>query len=336
MAHFIRRRFGISYFQLAILAGLLFFAAILIFTHPVNQKYSSSRETSQVSPSVQPDGIHLSFVGDIMLSRSVGEYMARTDDWYWPFHHIGSATQDPELMFGNLETTISDRGTQGGCGFCFRSDPRVAVSLARAGFDVLSIANNHIWDYGEVAFSDTLQYLAAEDISAVGGGRNLEEARGPVIHEVQGVRIAYLASTDILPASAGATAERPGANIYDVERMASDIREARRQADIVVVSFHTGEEYQPANDHQRSLYHSLIDVGADIVVGHHPHVVQEIEQYNGGWIAYSLGNFIFDQNFSKQTMTGLMLDVSIKDNKIFDVTPRVISISPQYQPSLSP
>src|SRR3989344_2767441 len=99
--------------------------------------------------------------------------------------------------------------------------------------------------------------------------------------------------------------------------MKKDVAQAKEQSDIVIVSFHFGEEYQiESNQHQKNSARSAVDAGASLVIGHHPHVVQEIESYNGGYIAYSLGNFIFDQFFSEETMGGLLLKVTARKNKI--------------------
>jgi poly-gamma-glutamate capsule biosynthesis protein CapA/YwtB (metallophosphatase superfamily) len=187
------------------------------------------------------------------------------------------------------------------------------------------VANNHAWDYGSDAFTDTVQRLSARGISAVGAGRE------PVIRDVRGTHIAFLAYTDLLPASACHEV-----NCYDAKRMTDDIEHAQQTADVVVVSFHTGEEYVSVSEHQRVMYHAAIDAGADMVVGHHPHVVQELEQYRDRWIAYSLGNFVFDQTFSSETLTGMLLDVSLSGGRILSVIPRTVRISSHYQPALLP
>jgi poly-gamma-glutamate capsule biosynthesis protein CapA/YwtB (metallophosphatase superfamily) len=272
----------------------------------------------------RPRSATLVFVGDIMLSRSVGELMAARQDWLWPFRRIASVTAGADLAFANLESVISDQGTQLGCGYCFRADPRAIAGLASAGFDVLSVANNHAWDYGRAAFDDTVRRLRAADIDPVGAGRE------PVIAWAGDTRVAFLAYTDLLPASACSS----GVNCYDPARMVEDIAHVRTLADVVVVSFHTGEEYMSANDHQRTIYRAAVDAGADLVVGHHPHVVQEFEQYGRGWIAYSLGNFVFDQNFSEATMIGMMLVATIRDGKLMSVAPRTVAISREHQPAL--
>lgn len=309
------------------LVALLALAAGVVAAYPPPR---SSMPTLSVSNSRAT----LLFAGDIMLSRSVGARMATLNDWQWPFGGIASITQGATLAFANLETTVSERGAKGGCGYCFRADPRVMEGLVAAGFDVLSVANNHMWDYGLDAFTDTLQYLAASNISGVGGGRNLAEAQGPVVRIAGDTRVAYLAYTDLLPASACATAERAGVNCFDDVRMRGDITRARGVADVVVVSFHTGTEY--AAEHniiQERIYHAAIDAGADVVVGHHPHVVQDMEQYRSGWIVYSLGNFVFDQAFSEATMRGAMLEVSLQNKAVTSVQLLPVVISRDYRVS---
>jgi poly-gamma-glutamate synthesis protein (capsule biosynthesis protein) len=293
--------------------------------------------TATPVPSPTPDSrpVTLLFTGDIMLSRSVGDTMKAKNDWTWPFARIASVTAAADITFGNLETTISTGGAKNGCTYCFRADPKSVAGLLLAGFDVLSVANNHMWDYGPQAFTDTLSYLAVNDISAVGGGRNADEAGAPVVRTVRGTRVAYLAFTDILPASATALPDRAGINTWNEQRMREQVAQARTMADVVVVSFHTGTEYELIhNAMQERIYHAIIDAGADLVIGTHPHVVQDIEQYNGKWIAYSLGNFVFDQNWSDATRLGMMLSVTVRGWHIVDVTRIPVDISKDYQVSL--
>ncbi|MCC6405457.1 MAG: CapA family protein [Candidatus Yanofskybacteria bacterium] len=310
------------------LVALLALAAGVVVAYPPPSRGSVS------IPSIPHSRPTLLFVGDIMLSRSVGERMAALNDWQWPFGGIASVTQSANVAFANLETTISERGVKGGCGYCFRADPRALEGLSAAGFDVLSVANNHMWDYGPDAFADTLQYLAVNNISSVGGGRTLAEAQGPVMRTAGDVRVAYLAYTDLLPASACATVERAGVNCFDDARMRADIARARGMADVVVVSFHTGTEYKPEHNMvQERIYHAAVDAGADLVIGHHPHVVQDMEQYRTGWIVYSLGNFVFDQTFSVATMQGAMLEVVLQDKAVASVQLIPVTLSRDYRVS---
>lgn len=323
--------------QIGVIVLLLAASAWVVVSYPPGTRVVRTVAVATPAPTPLPDTrpVMLLFAGDIMLSRSVGDSMNAKRDWLWPFSRIASVTASADLAFANLETTISTHGAKNGCGFCFRADPKAVTGLVSAGFDVLSVANNHIWDFGSQAFADTLGYLAVSDISAVGGGRNEVEARTPVVRTVRMTRIAYLAYTDLLPASAGALASRSGANIWDEQRMKEDVARARTMADVVVVSFHTGTEYEPLhNAVQEHIYHAIIDAGADLVVGTHPHVVQDIEQYKGKWIAYSLGNFVFDQNFSDATRKGLIVSVTVTGGRITDVSRIPVDISKQYQTSL--
>ncbi|HXV26519.1 MAG TPA: CapA family protein [Candidatus Paceibacterota bacterium] len=293
-------------------------------------------DRARPDPIIMPETVTLLFAGDIMLSRSVGDVMARSGDWLLPFRDIASVTAGADAAFANLETTISLRGSPAGCGYCFRADPRAVDGLVYAGFDVVSVANNHIFDYGPEAFTDTLANLDAAGIRYAGGGADAPSAREPVVLELGRTRVAYLAYTNLLPAGAGAAYGRAGASLYDAETMAGDIVRARGLADIVVVSFHAGEEYETEpGEWQERVYREAVDAGADLVIGHHPHVVQPVVAYGEGWIAYSLGNFVFDQTFSEATMRGLLLEATVRGNEVLDVREISVDISRQYRPSLA-
>lgn len=301
-------------------------AAAVVAFPPGSRRVSQRNQNFQPAPTQDrpSDTVRLLFVGDIMLSRSVGDLMAAKNDWLWPFRAVASVTAEADIAFGNLESVISDRGTTRGCRYCFRADPKAVAGLVHAGFDIVSVANNHAWDYGPEAFTDSRNRLTAAGIAAVGAGRE------PAVVVVAGTRVAFLAYTDLLPAAACLLV-----NCYDPLRMVSDVAEARALGDIVVVSFHSGEEYLPATARQQGIYRAAIDAGADLVVGHHPHIVQGLEQYGRGWIAYSLGNFVFDQNWSSETMRGMLLDVTVNDAVVTTVATRQVDISRGYQPRIT-
>ncbi len=296
-----------KHWQIAAIMGLLMAgAAAIVICQPGARTVSTTRS---VVPAPEVSPLTLLFVGDVMLARSVGDMMAWQHDWRWPFAAIASTTRAADLTFGNLETTISMHGAPTGCGYCFRADPRVMNGLTFAGFDVLSVANNHTHDYGPVAFADTIGYLASQSIAAAGGEKL-------VLETVRGTRVAYLAYT------------------YPIaeERMRADIALMRTQADIVVVSMHAGTEYEPVHDaDQERIAHAAVDAGADLVIGTHPHVVQDVEQYNGKWIVYSLGNFVFDQDWSDATRQGLMVRATVAHGAIVSLDRIPIEISKQYQ-----
>ena len=270
-----------------------------------------------------------------MLSRSVGALMTTKNDYLWPFRQIADFLNGADLTFANLETPVSNRGVKVGSIYSFRSDPKVVSGLIFAGFDILSVANNHAWDYGRDAFSDTLYHLAEAGISYVGGGHNEYEAHTGVIKKVGKTDVGFLGYTNLLPKSVSATGDSAGVAVLDEVKMVDDIQLMKSRSKLVVVSFHWGEEYIPVhNALQEEIAHKAIDAGADLIIGHHPHVVEDVEQYKGKYIVYSLGNFVFDQNFSVETMTGLAVKVWLKDSKINRLEKIPIHISNQYQASL--
>ncbi|MDO8603929.1 MAG: AmmeMemoRadiSam system protein B [bacterium] len=277
----------------------------------------------------------LIFVGDIMLSREINNIMNKNSDWRYPFLKTADFLKNADLTFGNLEGPISRNGVKVGSIYSFKADPRSVEGLLYSGFDVLSVANNHIWDYGAEAFGDTLKILKDNGISYIGGGLSYEEAHMPVIREIRGAKIAYLGYTNLLSLSLGNKNSKPAIAFPDKDQIILDVQKAKMHADIVIVSFHWGDEYETQhNSFQEELAHATIDAGAHLVVGHHPHVIQEIEKYNGGYIAYSLGNFVFDQNFSEDTKSGLVLTVALRDKKIVEIRKHIIKFTPSYQPFL--
>lgn len=279
---------------------------------------------------------NLMFVGDVMLSRSVGEVMLKKNDWAWPFLNIADYTSKADILFGNLEGPISDRGHDMGSPYSFRADPRVVTGLKLAGFDVMSVANNHIADWGREAMADTINILEQNNILVAGGGENINQAHYPKIIEKNNIKFAFLAYTPFANKFSEASQDSFGITDFDKEIIASDIKTAKTLADVVIVSFHFGEEYQTmANSFQVSLAHLAVDNGADLVIGHHPHVVQNLEKYKDSYIAYSLGNFVFDQTFSKDTMTGEILKVIFSGKNILSVDEVPINISMSLQANLS-
>lgn len=281
--------------------------------------------------------INLFFVGDIMLDRGVEWAVQKygQGDWKFPFLKISNELKEADILSGNLEGPISDKGRKVGSIYSFRANPEAIQGLKYAGFDILSVANNHIFDYSREAMEDTFLRLKEASIDYVGGGFNNKEAYSPIIKEINNKKIAFLSYTNLTPESWEAEEERSGIALADEERIKENIKDAKKRADFVVVSFHFGDEYQvTSNSSQKLLAKTAIDSGANLVIGHHPHVIQEIEQYRDGYIAYSLGNFVFDQGFSEETMKGLLWKVVIKGGRIKEVIPVEIKINQFFQPEV--
>lgn len=323
----------INFFLITVAAGI-FLVGVFATQNNLSPSAPTTAYTLKTTIESSPPATLL-FVGDIMLERGVAwavqKYGGR--DPLYPFLRTADFLRSADLTFGNLEGPISERGTRLGSIYSFRFPSGSGEALALAGFDVLSLANNHIWDYGAEALEDTIDILRLNKIAFVGAGRNYEEANRPHVAEVNGTKIAFLAYTNLYPVSLVASLERPGVSDPELEFIKSTIRNLKSEVDIIIVSWHWGGEYkQNASEEQRRIARELIGSGADLIVGHHPHVVQEVERIGSGWAAYSLGNFVFDQSFSPQTRRGLMLKVTLRDQKITSVEPIPIRISDTFQP----
>ncbi|MCZ7574741.1 MAG: CapA family protein [Ardenticatenaceae bacterium] len=245
--------------------------------------------------------VQLMAVGDVMLARSIGARIQRQGPEV-PFAAVAPTLNQADLTVANLECSISDRGQPQPKAYTFRAPPAAAESLALAGIDVVSLANNHAMDYGSEALADTLQLLDQRGVAAVGAGANAAAAHAPVVVERHGLKIAFLAFVDVPVEGGGfdtrrwvATATEPGVAWADVASIAADVAAARAEADVVVVLLHFGfEGRSEPGPAQRDQAHAAIDAGASLVLGAHPHVLQPVEAYHGGVIVYSLGNFVFD------------------------------------------
>lgn len=234
----------------------------------------------------------------------------------YPFLALRDELTAADIAFGNLETPIST-----GTGrphprkeYRFITRPANAEGLARAGFDILSVANNHTGDFGSPVFLDTLGHLQKWGIQPVGGGRNSAEARRPALFNVRERRIAFLAYSHTHPMEFHAGPKRPGTAFPTEEIVALDVGSAKKIADRVIVSFHWGKEYNPRpTPSQRSLAYAAVDAGADAVIGHHPHTYQGVEVRNGKPIVYSVGNFAFGTRNAK-ARHGLFVWLRLPEN----------------------
>jgi poly-gamma-glutamate synthesis protein (capsule biosynthesis protein) len=280
-----------------------------------------------------PKTTTLMFVGDIMFDRGVESSVNRNFDGDFTrlFDNL-EIFEKADVLFGNLEGPVSDTGTNRGSKYSFRMDPQTISALKDGGFDVLSFANNHVGDYGQEAFEDTLTRLTATDILFTGAGWNKRGVAQPTVLEVGDLHIGFLGFTDVGPSWMVAGEDRAGILLANDPNFTDIITDADEQVDMLITSFHWGDEYVPFNNRQQSLAHAAIDAGADIVVGHHPHVVQDTEMYNNKLIAYSLGNFVFDQYFSNETMEGMLLEVLLEDGEVMGVNKHIMELDRTYQP----
>ncbi len=305
-----------------------FLSFLLIKTSRISSNYLSEYFTTATvmdanilvhKTNIPAKEISLLFVGDIMLDRSVKESVLKNADGNFSFlFQDADFVKNADIAFGNLEGPLSDKGKNLGNLYSFRMYQIAVYSLKEAGFDVLSLANNHIGDWGKEAFEDTVSALKNEDIIPLGPELSIIEKNK--------IKIGFLAFSDVGP-------DWIRVSDKDFENI---IKNASKETDILIISLHFGEEYQNKhNQRQEELGHLAIDSGAKIVIGHHPHVIQDIETYKNGIIAYSLGNFIFDQNFSEETMEGLCLEVVVSNKgEIKNITKKIIKLNKFYQPEL--
>jgi poly-gamma-glutamate synthesis protein (capsule biosynthesis protein) len=260
-----------------------------------------STEASQPTPTAAASAsITISAVGDISLAREVVPRMEANGPGY-PYQLIEHLLSG-DVVVGNLEGALTDRGEPWPKGYNFRTPPRFASGLLDAGFDIVSLANNHTMDYGGAGLTDTLDALDAAGVRRIGAGRTLGDAQTPVIAEANGLSVALIGCADT-PTEGGGFAIRdwaagesaPGLFICDDAALIDAIASARQQADFVVAVVHAGSEYITAPDAtQRRIADTVLAAGADAYIGHHAHVVQPIEQRGAQLIAWGLGNFIFD------------------------------------------
>jgi poly-gamma-glutamate synthesis protein (capsule biosynthesis protein) len=308
------------------------------------------RDPSDYPLTVEPESgpptvTTLAVVGDIMLARRVGRAIA--DDPRRPFRPLRSRLAGADITVGNLESTLSTDGspTQGGDSFGAR--PQVLRGLDSAGFDLVSLANNHVGDYGSRAMRKTFDRLRSADLRYVGAGRNLAEARRPVVITHRGVRVGFL-GTESIGETPAAGRNRPGTNRLNMpprtgplneaalRRIAGDIRALKREVDVVVVIPHWGTQYTHRVERsQRVAARAFAEAGADLVLGGHPHWVQGYETIGRTTVVHSLGNFIFDMDFQVKTREGIFLEIVLWDGTVKAVEPVPYVIDAGFTPRLA-
>ncbi len=288
--------------------------------------------------------IRLLFTGDIIPARCVYTRQLAYNDFRHAFLALGPYLSGADITVGSLDATLSDAGRPLGCVRTYNllAPPESVEGLVFAGFDVLTIATNHAKDCGsgglvcDEALLDTIVNLRGAGIETVGGGSNPEEARSPAVISVRGTRFAFLGYDDIA-SYYHADEGQPGTASLDASSLRADIARARQAADVVVVLPHWGREYTATpTQRQRELAATAIEAGATLVIGNHPHWAQAVEQPDGAFVAYALGNFVFDQDWSRETRQGVVLEAVFQGSTLASVNLVPISIQDMHQPTLAP
>ena len=269
----------------------------------------------------RPATLTISAVGDMIFDRRV-KSLIQSEGGLAPLSAVATHLKAADVTIGNLESPLSSGGVKNATkDVTFRGDPRGIEGLAAAGFDLLSLGNNHVLDYGPEALADTIASLNARGIGSAGAGADKKAAWKPAVVERDGATVAFLSFSHILPPGFVATGSRAGLaqGRNNMDEVVAAVREAKKQYDYVVVSFHWGVEYKDdANGDQVRDAQMTIDAGADMVLSHHPHVIQAVEFYKGRLIAYSTGDFVFD-HYSRKTGEAFILDAALGPDGVTDV-----------------
>ncbi len=269
-----------------------------------------------------------------MLSGS-GSTTFQQRGFDYPFAATAGELHKGDISVGNLEAPIARRGTEfTDKRFRYRTAPKTAAALRDAGFAVVTLANNHMMDFGPTALHETLAHLDKAGVAHTGAGDTLAAARRVAVITVANKRIAFLAYSMTFPTEFYATPDSAGTAPGYPRYFREDIARARASADHVIVSFHWGSEQATApHPYQVEAARAAIDSGADAVIGHHPHVLQGIEWYKRGVIFYSLGNFAFgtmSRTSDRSVIARITLDNGVKEVELVPVN--VLNREVRFQP----
>jgi poly-gamma-glutamate synthesis protein (capsule biosynthesis protein) len=283
----------------ALIAFVLGWAAIVGSWHPRKSALAGAEPLVVTRAPSTPGQATLMFAGDTALADLALTAIA-AHGWLYPFGSTIDLVRGADVAIANHEAPISDGGTPSPLwkGWVYRAPAASARALADAGFDVLLLANNHMLDDGFDGLADTLDNAARAGLATIGAGRDEAEARRGVVVDVGGLRVGLLAYCERqllwdVYVDQFARAHRAGVAMAAEPDLARDVARLRARADLVVVSFHVGENYEPPTRAARRWSERAIDAGADLVVDHHPHVAHPIAIYRGRPIVLSVGNYAF-------------------------------------------
>lgn len=302
----------------------LLFLLILLFAIILYKNSGKSNLNKYISPIIKStpaqnskslNTVTLIATGDIIPARSVNFQAISRNNFKWAFENTAEFLKNADITLINLESPLIKNCKPTNSGMVFCGDERHIDGLLFAGVDVANLANNHSQNYGTDGIKNTVELLNKNGIAATG-------VNGAVFKEINGIKFAFLGYNDI-----------SGGYIASNKQIASEIKNAKNNADVVVVSFHFGDEYtaQP-NKRQKELAHLAIDSGADLIIGNHPHWIQPTEKYKGKFITYAHGNFIFDQMWSEKTKEGVIGKYTFSGKNLVDVEFLPIKIENYGQP----
>lgn len=256
-------------------------------------------------------------VGDIMLSRYVAARIDQNDNPLLPFDQLTDLLGSTDFNFGNLESPVSGNDQKKGRGLVLNTATKHLSGLVSYNFKIVNLANNHALDQGLAGLENTMRVLSKQGIVYLGVGNSKQEAWQPKIVTVNGVRIGFLGASYASTNDGDGKRNDYVARIEDLTDLKDALTKLRSESDFMVVTMHAGIEYKRQPDSSQITFaRAAVDYGADLVIGQHPHWIQTIEQYQGKYIFYSLGNFVFDQGGREDTREGLTLRVVLQTPKL--------------------
>jgi poly-gamma-glutamate synthesis protein (capsule biosynthesis protein) len=281
------------------------------------------------------DKISIVIGGDTMLGQDIGEGIRGGHN---PFQHLRGFLDSFDLTVLNLETALAEDhiGSPQPKAHTFKAPPEAAAKLKSVGVDMVSLANNHAVDYGPEALLNGIGLLHQQGISVFGAGANFDQAFSPSFAVIGDTTIAFISVNDGEPYYNSVRSNRAGTAFFDYNLINGAISGAKKYADVIIIFPHWGNEHQTSpNSEQVRWGRTFIDLGADLVVGAHPHVRQTIEPYKGKKIFYSLGNFVFSgMSWNPEALKGSLLEIAIEDKKITGTGLHTIQIDGYGYPHL--
>jgi len=311
-----------KYSNLAILLSL-FFVTLLTFYSLQSEKEIIlgkpliKSNLDQPSPTPTPPAqITLIATGDLSLSREINYIIIQKENPYFPFEKIAPIIKEADWATANLEGPVIENCPVLRSGYKFCGQIQNINGPLQAGFDAFSLANNHIGNFGPEGITQTTKELENRNIKYFGLGKTDFET-------IKGIDLVFLGFDDTLAP-------------LDKTKLQAEIKKVDPRVDWVIVNFHWGEEYQEQPSfRQKEIAKLAIEAGADIIIGHHPHIVQPLEHAKNKPIFYSLGNFVFDQPWSEQTMRGALAKITLTKNEIIKAEMIPTFINNQYQVELA-
>jgi poly-gamma-glutamate capsule biosynthesis protein CapA/YwtB (metallophosphatase superfamily) len=298
------------------IVGFLVSIVVFSISYKTHQKYYP--EAQNITENEQK--VHFIAVGDIMLSRLVARKTGKSGNPHWMWENMGHFLKQSDFNIWNLESPTNGTPLYSyEETMIFNAPPNLVRTLSDMNFGIINLANNHALDQGESWLRTTEILLNEIGVASIGTGINLEQAWTPKIIEKNGIKIAFIGASYASINDNGSTQNPFVARMQDTERLRIALWEAKSNADYIIVNMHGWQEYsRTPTVLQKSFAKIAIENGADMVIGGHPHWTQGIELYRGKYIFYSLGNFVFDQDFSYETKNGLALQVflSKKDGTV--------------------